>query len=553
MNRPRGISLSHHHSPRQYVKCFFPLLLLTITIIPRADAQDWFYTVRPGDNLWTISQDFLINMGYWRPLGRLNGLPDHNQVAPGTRLRIPVDWLKVRPVAAEALAVTGTVHVVSQDGRQRTVQTGMRLDSGDRLSTGNQSSLTVGFADGSTLLLQENASLVLDSLSAYGDTGMVDTRLRLQRGRADHQVFPRPGGASYQIDTPTASAAVRGTRFRTASDSDGNTRAEVLDGLLLLSSGAQGVTLSPRQGSLVRPGEAPIPAVTLLPAPDPGLIPPVLEQSPIPLQLPPLDGAVAYRLQIAPDGDFQTLLYDAVVNSPQLRGPELADGEYWVRLRGIDAQGLEGLDTQLAVRVNARPMPPALLDPQADAMVLEARPRFAWAAISGAQGYSFRLSTAAEPDTALVRRDNLSATQLQLEVDLPPGDYLWQVAALDQDGLGPFSDPQPFRRPRPNPGVQAPELDEHQLSLRWSAGLPGERYRLQLTRDWTFREMLEERVLDEPEITLPRPPSGIYYLRIQVIDPDGRAAPPGPKQKIVVPAATRLPLLLIPLMLLPFL
>lgn len=527
------------------------LIPLALLIAPGAHGYNWFYTVRPGDNLWTISETYLVSMDYWQPLGRLNRIVDPLRIPPGTRLQIPLPWLKIRPLSAHAVAAAGTVWVESATGQRRSVQPGMALNAGDRLSTESDGSLTLRFADDSTLLLQKNSILVLDSLSAYGDTGMVDTRLRLQQGRANHQVVPAPGGASYEIGTPVASSAVRGTEFRTAADPvDGITRTEVLDGRVALSGAARTVILDAHEGSLVRPGKAPTAPVRLLPPPDLGSIPTVLEQSPVPLQLPSLRGAVSYRVQIAPDAGFQQLLYDAVVATPRFRGPDLADGNYVLRMCGIDARGLDGLCAEHPIRVNARPAPPALLAPPADAMVMEERPGFAWAELSGVRGYSFRLAAAAAPDRDLYRRDDLADAALDLDLALPPGDYVWRVAATDSEGLGPFGDPQPFRRPRPTPNLDPPTVDDESLTLRWPAGLPGERYRVQFTADWTFEEILLDRVVDTPSITLKRPPSGIYYLRFQLIDPDGRASPPGPPQRIVAPPQSYLPLLLLPLLLL---
>lgn len=358
-------------TPRRYRRVRFGrsalhwlLLSMAMWFSPAAAAQDCWYTVRPGDNLWSISETYLLSMAYWRALGRINQLPDPDDIAPGTRLRIPIAWLKVRPLNVEVLAVTGTVRRGDGDGRQHTVHAGMRLEGGDTVSTEDNSSVTLRFADGSTLLLQQNASLVLDTLSAYGDTGMVDTRLRLQRGRVDNQVFSRPGDASYRVDTPVASAAVRGTRFRVGADEQGETRTEVLEGAAVLTGATRSVTLHTRQGSLARPGQAPLDPVPLLPPPDMSGIPSVVHRLPASLPLPPLaDGVQAYRVQLAGDADFRGIVHDALLDAPPWTLPVLEEGEYYLRLRGIDVLGLEGADADMPLRVALQPTYPFLLKP----------------------------------------------------------------------------------------------------------------------------------------------------------------------------------------------
>jgi hypothetical protein len=49
-----------------------------------------------------------------------------------------------------------------------------------------------------------------------------------------------------------------------------------------------------------------------------------------------------------------------------------------MRLRAIDADGLEGLPAERPVVVHARPESPALISPEPGAVVAAARPIFRW-------------------------------------------------------------------------------------------------------------------------------------------------------------------------------
>ena len=43
------------------------LLIISImlaTVFPAAYAEDWIYTVKPGDNLWNLTESYLLDLSY---------------------------------------------------------------------------------------------------------------------------------------------------------------------------------------------------------------------------------------------------------------------------------------------------------------------------------------------------------------------------------------------------------------------------------------------------------------------------------------------------------
>ena len=217
--------MKHHNATgRQLQK--FAACLLTATLLMLSGAAtlaaDWVYTVRPGDNLRDLGETHLSSMKYWNPLLQHNGISDPRQISPGSRLKFPVAWMKRQPAGATVVQLRGEVLLVSAaDGNTRPLTVNTRLYSGDLVRTGPNGNLSIRFADGSELLVLSDSEVIMDSLSAYGTTGMVDTRVRLQGGRVDTRVEPGQGpGSRYQIITPAAVAAVRGTEFRVSADTD---------------------------------------------------------------------------------------------------------------------------------------------------------------------------------------------------------------------------------------------------------------------------------------------------------------------------------------------
>lgn len=507
-----------------------PAVVLWLAILSSsAHAADWFYTVRPGDNLWNLADRFLTSQGLWSALGRHNGLEDPDRLSPGSLLRIPVAWLRVRPAAAELVAANGAVELHRPDGTRATARPGDRLEGGEILVTEADATATVRLADGTILEIGPESRVAFDTLAAYGKTGMIASRIGLAFGRVRAAVPPGTGGLS--IDTATAAAAVRGTAFRLAADPAG-TRAEGLEGLVELASRGVARRLPPGTGTVARPGAPPEAVRPLLEAPRPAG-PIESETVPQRVVLEPLHGAVGYRLEVLGGPEGEALLLSRRAAEPELRF-DLPNGRYRLRARGIDADGLEGRDLEREIRVHARPEPPVPLRPRPGAIEREARPRFAWAAPEGAEGYRFELRREGETVPLLVL--DLTEPTTTPPVDLPVGTYGWRVATRVEGEIGPFGPSWRFERRPPSPNPEAtPAFADEGLVLRWPEPAPGQRREVQLARDAGFAEIRTARTLDGPELTLPWPEPGRWYLRTRIVEPDGTAGAWSAPQAIDVP------------------
>jgi len=348
--------------------CLFLLFPLAIT---RSQAQEWIYTVRSGDNPWSISRDYLQGMRYWPRLQSYNGVTKPTQIPPGTQFRIPLEWLKpqVRPVTARVLDVRGEVEVSSdKTGQTESLKAEDVLQAGDIIRTGPQSSALLRFHDDSELILQADSTLALETLNVYEASGLVDAQLHLQRGRLETQATTRQDPAiRYEIRTPSAVAAVRGTQFRVGADAVAQVMlTEVTGGKVALSSDGQTTVLPEKFGAVAKLGEGKPSKVELLPPPQISNLPATLEQ--LVVSWPALERAQAYRVQLMAyrhkrfkllvvnkgrlihseqvGGGEQVLalIYEEIVKTPQFQGPQLPNDNYILRIRGIDEQGLEGLD-----------------------------------------------------------------------------------------------------------------------------------------------------------------------------------------------------------------
>ena len=75
---------------------YFLIFILWSLNVQAAD-EDWVYTTRPGDTLWDISKTYLVGVEYWPKVQKYNAIKNPKLLPPGSRLLIPVSWLKQQP------------------------------------------------------------------------------------------------------------------------------------------------------------------------------------------------------------------------------------------------------------------------------------------------------------------------------------------------------------------------------------------------------------------------------------------------------------------------
>jgi hypothetical protein len=281
--------------------------------------------------------------------------------------------------------------------------------------------------------------------------------------------------------------------------------------------------------------EVPVP---LLPPPVLDSLPRLQERVLMRFTLPPLPGAVAWRAQVSADARFDRVLADLRADGTELRFAGLPDGDYRLRVRGVDASGLEGRDAEWAFRLKARPEAPLPSAPAPDERRFGSRVEFQWAANAEADHYRLQVGTDPSFDTVVRDVDDLRGLGTVIE-GLPPGTYHWRLRSVRPDGdLGPWGDPNRFElRPEP-PLPPRPAVGDQAVRFAWQ-GLPGQQFDFQLARDPAFAGLLLERRLTETVIELPRPASGRYWVRLRAIDPDGFVGPFGGAQFFDLPHCLR--------------
>lgn len=522
---------------RRYFLSLTLLPLLWISGSNAAEQEEWIYTLVPGDNPWNITERYLDQgMRHWLPLVRHNEVEDPHHMPPGSKLRIPMKWLKVDPATVQVRDVHGGVeYIAAQQTSPRPLAAGTVLKTGDRVIVGSNADAILEFADQTRLFLGSGSELELTRVKKFSDSGLADSKVDLRSGRTENKV--RSKNTRFQIKTPSANTAVRGTDFRVAVDQHNPTvsRVEVLSGTVGVTGGGGEKKIKAGYGTAVAEGEAPAAPVKLLPSP--GIQSPAdySRKLPVDIKWQKVSGAERYRVQVRRlEEGKQTLVLDQVTGYPRISTSALADGNYLIRVRAIDGSGLEGREAEHALQLDARPQPPLAISPRADETVRTDLPQFEWSSPEGGTAYHFQLSDKPDLSSPLVDGSGFSGTRYTPE-QLAPGTYYWRMATRAAGEEGPFGQIHSFTlRPTPDAPEVSAEGDGENITLRWQPGTEGQQYEAQLSEDPKFREVLREEQLQQAGWTLERP-SHLAYFRVRVIDVDGFAGDWSITQQIVPP------------------
>ncbi len=505
-------------------------------------AAEWVYILDPGDTLWDFSIKHLKNSEHWKDLQKINSIENPKKMKPGARIRVPLAWIKQTAVDAEVVALHGNALITRSDKSVHKVKMGDHIRLGDQLDVELASSLSVKFADGTVATLHENSRVHFNHLSQYSDSGMVDTRFRLEKGRVDTLAIPAKGaGSRFEIQTPSAITAVRGTEFRTmVVDSDQVSRVEVLKGKVAVKGQSATRAIPAGYGTRVAPRKAPIAPVKLLPAPKLDTVPAVVQELGWSLRWQHNQKAKSYRIELSDKSTFNQILWSRVTENQQSILPDVVDGTYYVRVRGIDQLGIEGFASVAKLELDLHPSPPFLMEPVNEQVFRSETPVFRWTKLAEAESYRLQVSTLENfSGKLLIDKNILSRVSYSAEELIELGAYYWRVASISaSQEQGPFSTVLQLKKA---PAPKAPEVlvssDEKQLTISMPDE-PGRQYQVQVADNDRFGQLLVDRLVTQPQLSFDRAES-VQYFRVRIVESDGYAGPWGATQLIYPPQNNR--------------
>jgi hypothetical protein len=512
--------------------CRIALFLGLLLVLPplaecASDEQFIEIVVKKGENLYHICELFLENPQDWRRVASLNRLQNPDRIHPGQKLVIPVRLLRGVPVDGVVTFVTGDVSL-KENRTQAWQSLGLndKVVQGNWVQTGRDGAVEITFENEFTVFLRPDTVVEISAARKKGALFLL-YRLFLGAGKTISKLQQITGKESrYEIRTPSAVAAPRGTEFRTAVDSEVNTRLEVLAGVVGVRAAKKAVDIKTGEGTLVKKGMPPATPRKLLPPPALIDFQTLYRTLPLEFRLEKVAGARSYRIMIARDQTFKDVVVDRVVgpqDTPRIIG--IDDGTYYLQTRSIDDIGLEGISsTPKEIKVRINPLPPFIQSPEDGAEYREKTVSLTWLDVT--QAVKYHLQVAEDPAFTIIVEDvpDLSRTSYQTE-SLDYKTYYFHVRSIAADDYqGVWSDTLRFTilPPPPSPPLEKPEMGDKELWIRWQGLGDGTTYHFQMARDEKFETVLIDETLAEPEITLDKPHElGTYYVRTSAIDANG--------------------------------
>lgn len=503
-----------------------------------SDTSDWHYTLRPRDTLQTLGNALLLPRYSWTDLASYNEVSDIGKLVPGSIIRIPMQWLKYQPQPATVLSVQGTT-LIKRSGQANFTRLNANeaIHVGDEIAT-QKGSILIRFADASILRLEEQSNLVFNRLSSFGNTGMVDTRMRLNKGSISTDVTPLNKGSRFEISTPSAVAAVRGTEFRLESSSD-STRLEVVEGKVALSHEHGEVVVPSGQGATVNKGSQIVEQKALFPAPPALFADTQVNDLPVTLSWQPNPQAKAYRYELNQNSEQGPRVDSQTLSKPEVELRDLVNGTYSVSMSAIDDKGYQGISSRSSVQVQSSQVVAELISPPDQAIIDSLRPELSWQLSDLNTRARFDLAEDPEFKRIAYQSPFTDDNILWPERDLEPGIYFWRVAVANGAAGETYSSARKItlRATLDETSIMTVKYQNNEVGLFWNPVEHATAYVLQVSDTPDFTEILREETLDKPSAHVRLKPGLFYYARVKGLESERFASDYGPVTELHVKAS----------------
>ena len=288
----------------------------------------------------SLSTNYLTRKDDYRTIQSMNRIADPYRLPIGSTLVIPERLLKSEPVFGEVSSFRGQVNVDNQPAKLK-----MQIRQGMQIETGSNAFVTVQFPDGSAISLPSQSRVRVDRLRRILLTDSLDRNFRLQAGRSRSSVTPMSNpDSNFRVTTPLSVSAVRGTDFRVGFDEGaGKAMTEVVGGTVGVAPDEEKNELGvPRGYGVIGTPEGIQPPVKLLQPPELTSLARGGTDAVV-VSFKPVEGAKAYRVQLAGDLPFRDVLAESLTEELSVSFPGLGSTPFFVRLTAIATSGLEGV------------------------------------------------------------------------------------------------------------------------------------------------------------------------------------------------------------------
>ncbi|HMS21250.1 FecR domain-containing protein [uncultured Sphingorhabdus sp.] len=389
---------------------------------PAKANDDLTYKVVRGDTLIGLADKYMLRASDYRIVQKRNRIANPHVIPVGTILKLPRTLLKFQPSTARLSSVKGQV-TMTEGNNAKAVSSGQLLSEGQAVKTSGGAFASLVLEDGSRISVPSNTDLKIVRLRRYILESALDYDFQVDRGSARSKVAPlKSANDRYQVRTPRAVSAVRGTDFQTRFDYSTNRDfAEVDEGALAVGvKGGSELAVPAGSGLAVNADGSALTEALLPPLAIDGAGK-LQNESSVRFALAAQKTPV--RVSIAKDAGFEEQLADQIVSGADADFGNLDDGAYFFRARAISAKGLEGLPATYAFKRRLNTI-------SGSAGSADEGWVFKWSGQGrGTIRYNFQLFRNNTDGPAFVDEAGLAAQQIILS-ELPDGDYYWRVGSV---------------------------------------------------------------------------------------------------------------------------
>lgn len=348
-------------------------ILFSLLVALPATAQDnayWSYTLPKGQTLWQFADIYLVSPTYVPKIQTINNITNPYKVPANKAIKVPYEWIRHQQADAVINAFSGSVQLISPQKTELSPAVGKKVKAGTNIKTGKNSQLILAFPDGSSLTLSSLTQIVLSRINYLPTVGATDVNVSVQSGGVSSSVSkPRLMNNRYQLQTPSAITAVRGTELLVNVDQKDNTQTSVLTGKVEVS---QNSSNQDKQGQLVSGGFGIVTSADgRQDAPEELLDPPKdIQVNDISYNTPyivwnPVERAAGYHVYfyMKRKGEFQ-LIRENIRSESSYFPQNLQNGDFKLSLRSQSSTALEGREFTKTFKITSNPLPPLVLAPQ---------------------------------------------------------------------------------------------------------------------------------------------------------------------------------------------
>lgn len=315
-----------------------------------SDADNFFFelrsksvAVKAGETLKEIARREFGSSAYYRLIAEFNQLNPVTALNAGQVLNLPLFAERQREFATVSFK-KGEVTLLRKEEEPRELTTDDKVRLTDVIRTGDNGFVSLAFEVGSVVNIQPNSDLELQQIRCLPGDASCTLIMRATQGEFSSDVNKRENQPTdFQIRTPYASAAVRGTVFDFQANNDG-LLVGVTEGMVDVGSSDVESAIDTGFGVVTEQGKAPGDPIELIGPPTFRGVPARFAQGDK-ISWWEVPDSSNYIVSLASDAGAIEIVQQKRLGQQVFEFESITAGEYYINVRPVDDAGLKGFGT----------------------------------------------------------------------------------------------------------------------------------------------------------------------------------------------------------------